>query len=989
MKLRFYLFLFTALFALPLLMQAQAISVHGYIWYFGDYAGVTWNNTATNGDPMYLMDGYLSTNEGCATICDENDNLLCYSDGQKVWNQNHQVMSNSLPSSPGGSLTGSASSTQSALIIPKPNDPSTLYIFTVDANIGPDGLAYSRIDMTANGGLGDISLYEKNISLIYTSTEKITAVMHANGVDIWVIGHAWNSNQFLAFLVTATGIDVANPISSNTGAVHTGYSGSSRGYLTASPAGDMLALGNEGLQIYELFAFDNATGQISHIATFDDPSIDDCYGVEFSPSGQFLYGSERWGNDIHQWDVSLGTDSLIIASHQLVATLGTSAGGALQLAVDNKIYIARNGTDYLGRINNPNLAGTSCNYVDQAVLLGPDVASARDSNEGLPSFLKVGGVIPSVTAAFSATNTQVLTGDTVLFIDSSTGIITNWLWDFGDGAVSADQHPIHIYQNPGIYTVTLMVSNLNSIDTLLMVNYIEVLESLDIEFEANKTQAQAGELVLFTDLSSGNPTNWFWEFGDGGTSSMQNPNHAYSSPGTYSVSLIAWNTYDTATITYTDYIGVLPPGWNQFITYNNHIILIPSFASIDINGNPIEVGDYIGVFYDSLGTMACGGYGVWNGNSSSVAAWIDEATTPEIEGFQVGDVFIWKIYDMSAGMEYPVTATYDMALPNQESFAVHGMSVIESLSTISITAQNIGLPLGWSYFSIFIDPFVANIDSLCSAISSEVSIAKNDVGGTYWPQFNINQIGNIEIGEGYQIKMNSAQTMEVTGLAISPETTPIIIDMGWSLIGYLRNNPAPIQTMLSPIVSQISIVKTGQGAVYWPQWDVDNIGTMHPGKGYQVNMYSTQTLTYPANTINYSKAISQVQLPKHFSTPETTGNNMTLGIPTANLEHGSEIGVFSQRGVLVGAAVVENSFTSISLWGDDETTPEIDGLLDGEEFQIRVFKGEEYDLHINSWMQGDGFYGSNKIAVASEVSNFQFSASNFQLNQNVPNPFTN
>src|SRR5437764_1215512 len=95
-------------------------------WYFGRNAGVTFNG----GAPVAVTNGQLNTLEGCASISDANGNLLFYTDGIKVWNKNHVVMTN------GTGLRGDPSSTQSGIIVPKPGSSTIYYIFTVDMQGG-------------------------------------------------------------------------------------------------------------------------------------------------------------------------------------------------------------------------------------------------------------------------------------------------------------------------------------------------------------------------------------------------------------------------------------------------------------------------------------------------------------------------------------------------------------------------------------------------------------------------------------------------------------------------------------------------------------------------------------------------------------------------------------------------------------------------------------------------------------------------------------
>lgn len=118
----------------------------------------------------------------------------------------------------------------------------------------------------------------------------------------------------------------------------------------------------------------------------------------------------------------------------------------------------------------------------------------------------------------------------------------------------------------------------------------------------------------------------------------------------------------------------------------------------------------------------------------------------------------------------------------------------------------------------------------------------------YWPQYGINVIGNLIIGEGYQIKLTSALTMTVEGIAVEPENSPIIIPQGWSFLGYLRQNSAPLVSMMNPIIPDIIIIKNSIGSIYWPQWGINFIENLIPGEGYQIKMNSSQTLTYPGQT---------------------------------------------------------------------------------------------------------------------------------------------
>lgn len=170
-------------------------------------------------------------------------------------------------------------------------------------------------------------------------------------------------------------------------------------------------------------------------------------------------------------------------------------------------------------------------------------------------------IYEEIIANFSAAPTSGAAPLDVSFSDSSSGEISSWFWNFGDGGTSTQQYPGYQYLSPGIYTVTLAVSGPAGSDTKTRTNYIDVSSpgSTVAEFTASPKSGPAPLTVSFTDLSSDNVNSWSWNFGDGGTSSQQNPVYTYSSPGTYPVSLSVTSTSGDDMETKVDYITVSDP----------------------------------------------------------------------------------------------------------------------------------------------------------------------------------------------------------------------------------------------------------------------------------------------------------------------------------------------------------------------------------------------------------------------------------------------
>jgi uncharacterized repeat protein (TIGR01451 family) len=128
---------------------------------------------------------------------------------------------------------------------------------------------------------------------------------------------------------------------------------------------------------------------------------------------------------------------------------------------------------------------------------------------------------------------------TVTFTDLSVPIhdITEWHWDFGDGATSEQQHPQHQYDTTGVYDVTLIISDGALADTLTKADYITTQESVSADFTGLPNSGKAPLTVMFEPLLEGLANQYYWDFGDSDTSSLRNPIHVYDAHGKYSVKL--------------------------------------------------------------------------------------------------------------------------------------------------------------------------------------------------------------------------------------------------------------------------------------------------------------------------------------------------------------------------------------------------------------------------------------------------------------------
>lgn len=396
------------------------------VWYFGGYKKLDFNS----GLPVYSGNSPMYSTEGCSSVCDSNGNILFFSNGFAVWDKNEILMPN------GNNLNGHNSSSQSCQIVKLPGSDSLYYLFTVAAQASPIGLQYSIIDLSLNGGNGNIIPGYKNLTISNGATcEKVIITQHQNNEDYWVITKMYGSNQLRSYKLTENGINLS-PVISNCGTLVDNTNEGWQGYIKVSRDRKFLACANRWCTSVDLCQFNSATGEISLIATYVGFNYKTPYGIEFSPNSQLLYVSEMSSNglgNIYQFDLSSGDPNLIGQSKSLIGYNGE--GGALQLGPDYKIYCAKNDAGYLGVINSPNELGAACNYSPQQVQIGISILDY--ANFGLPDLL-IDTIIPYslpvelvIPTAFTPNGDGIndywaLTNIDSLYTDNIVSIYNRW-----------------------------------------------------------------------------------------------------------------------------------------------------------------------------------------------------------------------------------------------------------------------------------------------------------------------------------------------------------------------------------------------------------------------------------------------------------------------------------------------------------------------------------------------------------------------------------
>ncbi|HEY5746944.1 MAG TPA: YCF48-related protein [Chryseolinea sp.] len=388
--------------------------------------------------------GLISTRSK-GVICDENGALLFYTDGFSVWNKNHQLMSNGSDLLPATSVT----SLQKSIVVPKPGSATIYYIFTTDPYNGQStsGLYYSVVDISLAGGLGDV--VTKGVRLILKTNDELSAVLHENGKDIWVMTHQHNSDLFYALLVTDAGP------SPSVFQQHIGPTiGLSFGQMKFSPDGKKLALTYpiDNRQDMMIADFDAATGVLTNQMLFSLQDINGgMIGPEFSSDGTRVYVEGPY--TVFQYDVSLPTYNDIQNSRTAVNT-GTiyNVMYSLQLGLDGRIYATKGAggstAGHLAIIDNPNAPAKDVLFKEKGIYL-----------DGASCFVVF---MPSLIQSYLYKTSFVAEGHCqnapITFRITNLHQVESAEWSFGNGVTSdALQPPPITYTQAGTYTVKLTV----------------------------------------------------------------------------------------------------------------------------------------------------------------------------------------------------------------------------------------------------------------------------------------------------------------------------------------------------------------------------------------------------------------------------------------------------------------------------------------------------------------------------------------------------
>ncbi|MEM1218490.1 MAG: gliding motility-associated C-terminal domain-containing protein [Bacteroidota bacterium] len=463
-------------------------------WHFGSQLGLDFAGT----EPVELTNSEIFAIEGCASISDCEGNLLFYTNGGgtatgftngAIWNANNEIMYD-MEGIEGGGLSAS----QSSIIFKKPGNNNAYYLFTMEeAEFDNDGgvpgqpqgrgLSYFEINMDLNGGLGGVTVADERVYV--PAYEALTACLHDNEEDYWVIIAADDTNQFGVFLVTETGVvdtTFYQPLD-------TFQFGSN--YFKVSP--DRTKLFASG----DLYDFDPATGTISNGQFINNGT----YGASFSTNSQYLYTQGPGAGQIVQYDLNAPN---ISASQITVGVVNTDTPipVGIQLALDSSIYCLTSDaftTSDLYRIRDINGPNPS--------LEGPlfDNGQTFLPGFGLPNFtdhLFIKGESLEAPPLINPDITFLCPGDTIVL--DALNPNANFSWSTGETTQTI------AVTEPGIYSVDIS-NDCTQVFAEVTVETAPLPEAAIVASQATLCPDQSTTLSLVTNINGA--ADIFWSTG--------------------------------------------------------------------------------------------------------------------------------------------------------------------------------------------------------------------------------------------------------------------------------------------------------------------------------------------------------------------------------------------------------------------------------------------------------------------------------------------
>ena len=429
----------------------------------------------------------------------------------------------------------------------------------------------------------------------------------------------------------------------------------------------------------------------------------------------------------------------------------------------------------------------------------------------------------------------------------------------------------------------------------------------------------------------------------------------------------------------------LPPGWDIINSPNTHSISVPLSSNPQFDDNPLQPGDFVGVFYlDDSQSEKCGGAVQWLGDDIVLTAFGNDSFTPEKDGFDEAELFIWKVFIQQGSVEVHAQVTYSETMPNFDGrFYTNGLSQINSLEAYNPVIQMLYIPQGWSGISSYVVPFVDQVEEIFSQFGSDFTILQSTTA-YYYPAGGVNTLGQWDVQEGYSVKVE--ENLELTMEGYLADDLQISLNQGWNQVPVLTPCETSIPELFNTMPEIIAVKEVAGIKLFWPDFNIVTLTHLVPGQSYWILVGESTGFTYPDCLENNYVPGFSTQIP--ISTPwnDVSGTPVSHVISLAQnvmedagLYPADVIGVFTEGGFCAGLIELTVTLESDVLiaFADDESTEVADGFIMGEALNFKVFRpgvDEEIDIQVefDPDMPDQGnfsVHGFSSIKSASLVPN--------------------
>ncbi|MBC8213208.1 MAG: tandem-95 repeat protein, partial [Candidatus Marinimicrobia bacterium] len=427
------------------------------------------------------------------------------------------------------------------------------------------------------------------------------------------------------------------------------------------------------------------------------------------------------------------------------------------------------------------------------------------------------------------------------------------------------------------------------------------------------------------------------------------------------------------------------PTENHFIPIysGNPYLAMNLYAfSATLDGLNLTSEDEIGIFDGDY----CVGAGVLEGEIDGyfpMVASTDDPTTDEIDGFTPGNEITFKLWDASESAEiFFVIPTY---YQGDGMFASQGTATFD-LEGLSMIDQTVDLTSGWNIMSFYNEPSDMNLQTIVQSLIDDGTLLKvQDESGSAiedlgFPIGWVNNIGDMEVTEGYYIKVNDNTNLSTLG---QPILLPYDISLtaGWNIMGYPLTSGQDALLAVQSLIDAGTLLKVQDESgsaiedLGFPIGWVNNIGNFEPDEGYYIKVSTDTGITLDEGTVQLSRGESYRDDPQHF-TPVYEGNPylamnlyaLSGMINGANLTVGDEIGIFDGD-YCVGVGVLDGEigdYFAMVAATDDPGTGEIDGFTAGNTITFKLWdasEGIEVTDVVATYNLGDGTFSSQGTAT--------------------------